>query len=287
MTEQMLLIMAGLPGKMATQVAETIKKKDDYYFRLDDVALTGPNQPESCTILKKPLRLLPPKDHEEYLRKLAEDSGGSYEPIVVDFSQPDAVNQNIELYCKHHIPFVLGTTGGDRGEDDSKLIKMVNDSSNTAVIAPNMAKPIVMLQSMLEYAAKNFPGALEDFSMAVKESHQKSKKDTSGTAKAMVSYFNKLGIDFNVQDIVKSRDPKLQELFGGVPKKYIDGHGYHTYSLLSNDTTTDIEITHNIRGRQVYADGTIDAIKFLERKIEYGEKGCYNMIDVLKSKKSN
>jgi len=34
--------------------------------------------------------------------------------IVVDFTQPDAVNRNAQLYCRCETPFVMGTTGGDR-----------------------------------------------------------------------------------------------------------------------------------------------------------------------------
>ena len=44
----------------------------------------------------------------------------------------------------------------------------------------------------------------------------------------------------------------------------------------------ELILTHNINGRQVYVDGTIDAIKFLARKVEKGEKGLYSMIDVLR-----
>jgi 4-hydroxy-tetrahydrodipicolinate reductase len=52
------------------------------------------------------------------------------------------------------MPFVMGTTGGDR----EKLIQTVRDSTICAVIAPNMAKQIVGIQAMMEYAATTFPG---------------------------------------------------------------------------------------------------------------------------------
>lgn len=36
-------------------------------------------------------------------------------PIVaVDYTHPTAVNGNAELYAKHGLNFVMGTTGGDR-----------------------------------------------------------------------------------------------------------------------------------------------------------------------------
>jgi len=69
------------------------------------------------------------------------------------------------------------------------------------------------------------------------ESHQQEKKDTSGTAKAMVQYFKELGIPFTVDQIFGERDPLKQEVSWGVPAQYLKGHGYHTYSLLSGDGT--------------------------------------------------
>ena len=46
---------------------------------------------------------------------------------------------------------------------------------------------------MLEFMADNFAGAFAGYKLEVVESHQRSKVDTSGTAKAVVSSFNKLG----------------------------------------------------------------------------------------------
>ena len=44
------------------------------------------------------------------------------------------------------------------------------------------------------------------------------------------------------------------------------------------------EFQHNVNGRDVYADGTMDAVCFLERKVKAGLSGrVYTMIDVLKS----
>ncbi len=272
--------VSGLPGKMATLVAETIEKRNESGFVLNNIALTGLDQPKKCVIGGKSINLISPEEHEGYLKELGEDVGRSYELIIVDFSQPDAVNRNAELFCKYKIPFVMGTTGGDRGA----LEREVEKSGNTAVIAPNMAKPIVLLQSMFRYAADNFPKALEGFYMMLRESHQSTKKDTSGTAKAMIRYFEELGVLFDEGLLRKVRDPREQEIFLGVPLEHLEGHGYHNYALQSPDRTVKLQLTHNVNGRQVYADGTIDAIKFLAKKIDEGGSGCvYDMIDVLRN----
>ncbi|MFW6237377.1 MAG: dihydrodipicolinate reductase C-terminal domain-containing protein, partial [Desulfosudaceae bacterium] len=192
---------------------------------------------------------------------------------------PSAVNDNARFYCRHEIPFVMGTTGGDR----EGLVKTVNDSTVSAVIAPNMAKQIVGFQAMMAYAAENFPDMFKGYSLTIVESHQNGKADTSGTAKAMVKYFQALGVDFAEQDIIKIRDPRVQENEYGVPGEYLTGHGWHTYTLLSPDRTVKFEFTHNVNGRDIYAGGTIDAVLFLDRRLREGIRGrVFSMIDVLK-----
>jgi 4-hydroxy-tetrahydrodipicolinate reductase len=107
--------------------------------------------------------------------------------------------------------------------------------------------------------------------------------DTSGTAKAMVGYFNKLGLSSEEKDIIKVRDPEIQKQEWNIPEKYLDGHGWHTYTLTSQDKTVTFSFTHNVNGRDIYAWGTLDAVRFLKGKIEAGERGrIFTMIDVLK-----
>jgi len=173
----------------------------------------------------------------------------------------------------------MGTTGGDR----EKLKKTVLSASVPAIIAPNMAKQIVGFQAMMEYTAITFPGLFNDYSLEIKESHQRGKADTSGTAKAMIKYFNHLGISFTEDNIKMERDPVVQKDIWGIPEKYLAGHGWHTYTLTSKDKTVCFEFKHNVNGRDVYALGTLDAISYLAGKINEGAGGTiYTMIDVLK-----
>jgi 4-hydroxy-tetrahydrodipicolinate reductase len=137
---------------------------------------------------------------------------------------------------------------------------------------------------MMEYAADNFPGLFQGYTLKITESHQQGKADTSGTAKAMVSYFNRLGITFSTDDIVKVRDPEEQKAQWGIPEEYLSGHGWHTYALVSGDQTVRFEFTHNVNGRDVYARGTVDALLYLSEKVQSGASGkMFTMIDVLKN----
>jgi 4-hydroxy-tetrahydrodipicolinate reductase len=197
----------------------------------------------------------------------------------VDYTHPSAVNSNADFYCRHGLHFLMGTTGGER----RSLEETVRKSSAAAVIAPNMAKQIVGFQAMMEYAAQTFPDLFKGYSLQIKESHQHGKADTSGTAKAMVGYFNRLGLSFPEADITKERDPNVQKNVWGIPEAYLGGHGWHTYRLDSGDKTVRFEFTHNVNGRDVYALGTLDALIFLAKKVEDGARGkSFSMIDVLK-----
>lgn len=62
----------------------------------------------------------------------------------------------------------------------------------------------------MEILAQNFPGAFSGYKLEVTESHQRQKADTSGTAKAIVSSFGKLGTPIQeVTGFSASSDPPL------------------------------------------------------------------------------
>nr|TKS16520.1 dihydrodipicolinate reductase family protein [Populus alba] len=97
------------------------------------------------------------------------------------------------------------------------------------------------------------------------ESHQAAKLDTSATAKAVISCFKKLGVSFDDQ-IEMIWDPKEQKELVGVPDEYLSGHAFHFYYLSSPGKTVSLEFQHNVCGRSIYAEGTIDAVLFLAEK---------------------
>jgi 4-hydroxy-tetrahydrodipicolinate reductase len=280
MEDKITILMSGLPGKMASTVIEKILEQEDMNF--SNSALTGQIKEDIFKISEEgEIALVKPEKHNDFLANCTANIGSNL--IIVDYSQPDAVNRNAELYCKHKIPFVMGTTGGDR----KALEEVVKNSEISAVIAPNMAKQIVGFQAMMQYASENFPNLFKDYTLEITESHQTGKKDTSGTAKAMVSYFNRLGIPFTAEQIRMIRNPIDQKLAVGIPEEYLSGHGWHTYTLKSKDETVKFQFIHNVNGRDIYAEGTIDAIRFLNKKFyQENQKGkVYSMIDVLRDGK--
>ena len=269
------IMVNGLPGNMAANVAKHALEDDR--FQLIPQSLTGPEITETETVVDSlSIGLIRPEDREKAILAIKEKEAPF---LSVDSTHPSAVNSNADFYCRHGLHFVMGTTGGER----QRLEETVRTSSVAAVIAPNMAKQIVGFQAMMEYAAQTFPDLFGGYTLQIKESHQDGKADTSGTAKAMVRYFNRLGLSFSESDITKERNPDVQKNDWGIPEVYLGGHGWHTYSLESGDKTVRFEFTHNVNGRDVYAQGTLDALIFLAKKVENGAQGnAFSMIDVLK-----
>jgi len=269
------VMVNGLPGNVARQVAEFLLK--DGRLELVPFSLTGPEIQESEYIISNiSVKLIQSHQRDSQIEQIKQSQGAF---LSVDYTHPSAVNPNAEFYCRYGLPFVMGTTGGDR----QKLEASVVSSSIAAVIAPNMVKQIVGFQAMMEYAAVNFPNLFKGYALEVKESHQQGKADTSGTAKAMIGYFNKLGVTFSTDEIVMVRDPQDQKAQWGIPEEYLSGHGWHTYTLVSEDQTVRFEFTHNVNGREAYVRGTVDAILYLSEKVQAGARGkIFTMIDVLK-----
>ncbi|KVI06613.1 Dihydrodipicolinate reductase, bacterial/plant [Cynara cardunculus var. scolymus] len=260
----------------------------------------------------KDIQVHGPSDRETTLSSLVEEYPNL---IIVDFTVPNAVNDNAELYCKTGVPFVMGTTGGDR----DLLYKTVEDSKVYAVISPQMGKQVVAFLAAMEIMAKQFPGAFSGYTLELRaaidlgsrrgaamegggeqlmeggeerdedkgnmvlESHQSTKLDTSGTAKAVISCFQKLGVSFDLDEVQLIRDPKQQIEMVGVPEEHLNGHAFHMYHLTSPDGTVSFEFQHNVCGRSIYAEGAIDAALFLAKKIQSkADKKIYDMIDVLR-----
>jgi len=272
--EKIKVIVNGLPGKMATEIAEAVINSKD--MELLPHSLTGSEIEYKMIMIRPifPVTLYWPDEKDQLL-------SGGIPDIIVDFTHPLAINENVTFYTDNQIPFVLGTTGADL----KLIIEKVKKANTVAVVSPNMAKEIVAFQAMMEFAAENFPGAFKGYSLEVTESHQITKADTSGTAKAVIASFNKLGIPFTVDQIDKKRSEVDYEALS-IPPEFWGGHGWHTYTLKKPDDSVFFQFTHNVNGRQAYISGTLEAIRFLNlvNSLPFEYCGVYSMKNVLMNK---
>ncbi|CAA6653757.1 unnamed protein product [Spirodela intermedia] len=268
------LTVNGCAGKMGKAVAEAAVSAGLQLIPASFSSLGEAGQ--LVKVSTTDVRLHGPSEKEDVLSSVLDKHPNV---IIVDFTVPDAVNPNTELYCKFGMPFVMGTTGGDR----ELMYKTVENSNVYAVISPQMGKQVVAFLAAMEIMAEQFPGAFSGYSLQVMESHQSTKLDTSGTAKAIISCFNRLGVSFELDQIQQIRDPRKQLEVVGVPEEHLSGHAFHLYHLTSPDNTVSFEFQHNVCGRSIYAEGAIDAAIFLAKKVQAkAEKKIYDMIDVLR-----
>jgi 4-hydroxy-tetrahydrodipicolinate reductase len=275
-----VVMINGLPGAMGTVIAEACLRRG---FAIAPFALSGPGMAGQVNITDSSggtptaVQLVEGTSAEadSMLGELSTKLGPRL--IVIDFTHPNAVNPNSALYQKHGAAFIMGTTGGDRDLLNSSTLK----SGVYAVIASNMSKQIVALQAAMQKMGESFPGSFDGYTMALTESHQSTKADTSGTAKDMVKSFTALGPEFGVDDIQKIREQVAQREFG-VPEGHLDGHAFHTYTLTSSDKTVEFQFKHNVCGRLTYAEGVADTVSFLASKVAAGSsRKLFSMIDVL------
>lgn len=268
------IMVNGCTGKMGRAVLEAAMSAG---LNPVPVALGGPEDAGKILDFNgKQIEVHGPSDRESILSSTFKDYP---DLVVVDYTVPAAVNDNVALYCKVGVPFVIGTTGGDR----DLLYKTVADSNVYAVISPQMGKQVVAFLAAMEIMAEQFPSAFSGYNLQVMESHQAGKLDVSGTAKAVISCFQKLGASFELEQVQLIRDPKLQVEMVGVPEEHLSGHAFHMYHLTSPDGTVSFEFQHNVCGRSIYAEGTVDAILFLAKKVKSNaDKRIFDMIDVLR-----
>ena len=145
-------------------------------------------------------------------------------PIIIDFTHKDVIRFNWENYYREwECPLIVGTIG-------MKKEDFIGNEAPVIVGAPNLCPQVV---AVLKIFSQLGPGSLEGVRFEIIESHQSTKTEVSGTALQMKEYFERAGA-LEVTPILSMRERETQ-LVLGVPEKYLDGHGWHTYNFFSED----------------------------------------------------
>lgn len=265
------VLVSGLPGNMATLTAEALSRDDRFY--LLPFAISSARQRSTSKTLSGGQRI----DLLNYYP--FEVPKGT---IAVDYTTSQSAELNAINYTRRGIPFVMGTTV----RNFEVFREMVRHSDISAVIAPNMATPVVELQDALANLLKTSPNYFANWHMTIWESHQDSKVDldgnpiVSGTAIALREAFERLGAVMDDEiDSIRNRDQQRQ-----LGIQNLDAHAYHCVKLVGPNGEKRQFTTH-IEGREPYVDLTLESIPFLARKIKEGARGeIYTAIDVIKER---
>ncbi len=191
--------------------------------------------------------------------------------VAIDFSMPEAVIDNIKILSKLNKNIVIGTTGWyDKIDEISELCQ---STGNGIIWASNFSVGMQIFFKLVKEAA-SLTNNLENYDIFMSEIHHKNKIDSpSGTAKNIANIIldnnqrkTKIITD-TLNRKIESEELHISSVRGG------DIFGRHTVFIDSAEDT--IEIQHNAKNRNGFAEGAVFAAKWI-----YGKKGFFNFSEV-------
>jgi 4-hydroxy-tetrahydrodipicolinate reductase len=194
--------------------------------------------------------------------------------VLIDFTLPAALQDNLNFCIKHNKPVVIGTTGLNA---EQKVALQQAAKHIPVVFAANYSVGINLLLNLVRQTA-SVMGDTADIEII--ETHHRYKKDApSGTAVAIgEAIADELGRDLN-QCAVYGREGDTGErdhnTIGFATVRAGDVIGDHT--VLFADIGERIEITHKASSRLTFAKGAVKAANWLVQQ----PAGLYDMADVL------
>lgn len=194
--------------------------------------------------------------------------------VLIDFSLPDATEQNMQICAEHKVAMVIGTTGFNTQQEQV----LTEASKHIAIVyAGNYSTGVNLSLKLLEMAAKAFG---KEVDVEIVEAHHKHKIDApSGTAYMMAeAVATARGQDLKDVVIYGREGQTGARETGTIGIHAVRGGeivGDHTVMFIADGEM--VEITHRARARMTFAAGAVRAATWvIEQK-----KGQYNMQDVL------
>lgn len=190
--------------------------------------------------------------------------------VVIDFSNPLALDNMLQYCLKTKTAVVIATTGFNDNE-----MKKIHDASKEipVFLSFNMSLGINVLLKLVKEAAKDLVG----FDIEIIEKHHNKKLDSpSGTA-VMIA---------NAAKEVRKESEFTYGRYGRTDKRGDNEIGVHAirggtivgeHSALFAGHDEIIEINHSARSKDIFAKGAISAAKYLIKQ----DAGFYNMDNML------
>ena len=194
--------------------------------------------------------------------------------VVIDFTAPDATENNLKLCSAAGVAMVIGTTGFSDAQKD-----VLNDSATKTpvVYAANYSVGVNVSIKLLELAAKVFADTVD---IEIIEAHHRHKVDApSGTALMMgEAIADTLGRDLK-KVAVYGREGhtglRERETIGFETIRGGDIVGEHTVMFIGEGER--VEVTHKATSRMNFASGAVRAAAWVVGK----DAKKYDMKDVL------
>lgn len=179
--------------------------------------------------------------------------------VMVDFTHPRSVFENIRSAIAFGVHPVVGTTGLSL-EQVERLQEFAEKSSMGCVIAPNFAIGMILLQQMAVQAAQYFDH------VEIIELHHNRKADApSGTAAQTAQLLGQLGKDFNPPEVEEKE--LIPGSRGGIPEHNIRIHSIRLPGLVAHQEVIfggmgqTLTLRHDTTDRVAFMPGVILAIR--------------------------
>ncbi len=190
--------------------------------------------------------------------------------VIIEFTTPASVLDNIKLASSWQIPMVTGTTGWH--DQLSEVRDLVSSGGSALFYASNFSIGVYLYNAVNEYMAK-LMNAHDDYDVSMEEIHHTGKLDSpSGTA---ISIAEKLIENVDRKTAWKNESSVDETVLEIISKREENVPGTHSVTYDSDiDTLT---FSHVAKGRRGFALGAVLAAEWLSDK-----KGLFGMSDMLK-----
>ncbi|MEO6303897.1 MAG: 4-hydroxy-tetrahydrodipicolinate reductase [Bacteroidia bacterium] len=188
--------------------------------------------------------------------------------VIIEFSTPHTVLENIKKCINAQVPVVVGTTGWYDNFEEIK--KLCTEKNGTLFHATNFSLGVNLFFKVNTYLA-GLMNKYNDYEVSLEEIHHIHKLDKpSGTAITLAEQIiNK--IDKKTKWSLS--DKNADTLF---IKDIREGEVPGTHIIKYQSEVDDIEIMHKAYNRKGFAMGAVVAAEFLN-----GKKGIYTMSDII------
>lgn len=177
--------------------------------------------------------------------------------VVIDFSKPDVILENINAYINQKIPAVIGTTGWYHQINEIHEQSQFHQAS--IVWGSNFSIGVNLFFRINQYAAtllKHYP----EYHINITETHHKNKMDKpSGTAQILSHLIQ--------QNLNNSLNIPVESIR--------DENSVGRHSARYHSTIDEIELIHNAHNREGFAVGSLKAASWIIR-----HQGFYNFADI-------
>ena len=212
--KQKILIVG--PGNMGQLTGSRVLASDKY--RLATYFIGAPSDNGKIVTITWADNLIQDYPVYDFLHLIKEQVNliNEEKPIIVDVTHKDVVKHNWDTYYKGWGCPVVFITIGIKKED------FTGNKAPVIIGSPNLCGPIISLFKFLEGLTE---GTMRGISYYNAESHQRTKKEPSGTEKRFAELFQKAGAS-ELRPVNMIRDEASQRALG-VPEEFLGGHGWH------------------------------------------------------------